>query len=224
MGANTNIIQQVEYVKPENRLNAIINCIGRTAPPVLIFAENKTDVDNIYEFLLIKGVEAVSVHSGKCQKERDLAIKYFKNGKGDVLVATGVASKGLDFPNVRHIINYDMPKDIENYVHRIGRTGRGIHKGLATTFINRECGEFILKDLKLLLKEAGQRIPPILQKLENPNELLHSEAGVLTGQRGCIYCGGLGHRVSDCPKHQHDKKSEFSKNGIISYRGFTANM
>merc|ERR1712061_85351 len=78
--ANANIIQQVEYVKSENRLNVIVNCIGRTAPPVLIFAENKTDVDNIYEFLLIKGVKAVSVHGEKCKIERDLAIKYFKNG------------------------------------------------------------------------------------------------------------------------------------------------
>ena len=56
--------------------------------------------------------------------ERDLAIKAFKEGRKDVLVATDVASKGLDFPHIQHVINFDMPEEIENYVHRIGRTGR----------------------------------------------------------------------------------------------------
>ena len=83
-------------------------------------------------------------------------------GKKDVLVATDVASKGLDFPDIQHVINFDMPDEIENYVHRIGRTGRCGKTGIATTFINKDQSESILLDLKHLLNEAKQRIPPVL--------------------------------------------------------------
>ena len=71
------------------------------------------------------------------QEERSLGYQGYKTGRKDVLVATDVASKGLDFPNIQHVINYDMPEDIENYVHRIGRTGRCGKTGIATTFINK---------------------------------------------------------------------------------------
>ena len=84
-------------------------------------------------------------------------------GSADVLVATDVASKGLDFPDIQHVINYDMPEEIENYVHRIGRTGRCGKTGIATTFINKKQTESILLDLKHLLVEAKQRLPPVLQ-------------------------------------------------------------
>ncbi len=80
-----------------------------------------------------------------------------------MLVATDVASKGLDFPDIQHVVNYDMPDEIENYVHRIGRTGRCGKTGIATTFINKNQSESILLDLKHLLKEARQRVPPVLQ-------------------------------------------------------------
>ena len=71
------------------------------------------------------------------QEERSQGYQAYKTGRKDVLVATDVASKGLDFPNIQHVINYDMPEDIENYVHRIGRTGRCGKTGIATTFINK---------------------------------------------------------------------------------------
>ena len=74
----------------------------------------------LQEYLLLKGVAAVSIHGGKSQEERNDAIKQFKELSKDVLVATDIAAKGLDFPDIQHVINYDMPKEIENYVHRIG--------------------------------------------------------------------------------------------------------
>ena len=82
---------------------------------VIIFAERKQDVDAIHEYLLLKGVDAVSIHGGKDQEERVAAVKMFRERQRDVLVATDVASKGLDFPEIMHVINYDMPEDIENY-------------------------------------------------------------------------------------------------------------
>ena len=77
-------------------------------------------MDDIHEYLLLKGVEAVAIHGGKDQEEREYAISSFKVGKKDVLVATDVASKGLDFPDIQHVINYDMPAEIETMYIGLG--------------------------------------------------------------------------------------------------------
>jgi ATP-dependent RNA helicase DDX41 len=92
-------------------------------------------------------------------------VDKFRASEKDVLVATDIASKGLDFPDIQHVINYDMPEDIENYVHRIGRTGRRGRTGVATTFVNKSIEEALLLDLKHLLLEAKQKIPEFLQTL-----------------------------------------------------------
>lgn len=136
----------------------ILTCLDKTPPPVLIFAEKKQDVDLIQEYLLLKGVTAAAIHGGKDQEERSAAVQAFQRGDKDVLVATDVASKGLDFPGIKHVINYDMPDDIENYVHRIGRTGRSGQQGVATTFVNKANDESVLLDLKHLLIEASQKV------------------------------------------------------------------
>ena len=104
----------------------------------------------------------------------------------------------LDFPDIKHVINYDMPDDIENYVHRIGRTGRGNAIGHATTFVNKSVETPVLLDLKHLLIEAKQQVPPFLATLESEEEkYLNLQAG---DDAGCSYCGGLGHRITACPK------------------------
>ncbi|KAJ5070790.1 atp-dependent RNA helicase ddx41-related [Anaeramoeba ignava] len=191
--ANLDVIQEVEYVKQEAKIPYLCECLQKTPPPVIIFCDSKQDVDDIHEYLLIKGISAVAIHSGKDQQERILAISQFKNGQKDVLVGTDIASKGLDFPNVRHIINFDMTKDIENYVHRIGRTGRCGKTGLATTFINKNQSESILLDLKHLLIEAKQKVPPVLLSLPDPQNELDMSLE-------CSFCSGLGHTIRDCPK------------------------
>ncbi|THD20812.1 ATP-dependent RNA helicase abstrakt [Fasciola hepatica] len=194
--ASMNVTQEVEYVKHEAKIPHLLQSLQKTAPPVIVFAERKQDVDAIHEYLLLKGVEAVSIHGGKDQEERVAAVTEFRAKHRDVLVATDVASKGLDFPDINHVINYDMPEDIENYVHRIGRTGRGHQRGLATTFINKSVDESTLLDLKHLLIEANQRVPEFLVELASVTE--HElEMG---GEVGCAYCGGLGHRITHCPK------------------------
>ncbi|CAH9080312.1 unnamed protein product [Cuscuta europaea] len=209
--ANLDVVQEVEYVKQEAKLNYLPDCLKKTPPPVLIFCENKADVDKVYEHMLLQGVEAVSIHGGRDQEEREHAISSFKSGKKDVLVATDVASKGLDFPDIQHVINYDMPAEIENYVHRIGRTGRCGKTGLATTFINNTQSPTTLLDLKRLLQEAKQRIPPVLAELETPGEGV--DDAIITnasGVKGCAYCGGLGHRICDCPKFEHQKRQQIA--------------
>lgn len=211
--ASLDVIQEVEYVKEEAKMVYLLECLQKTPPPVLIFAEKKADVDAIHEYLLLKGVEAVAIHGGKDQEERTKAIEAFREGKKDVLVATDVASKGLDFPAIQHVINYDMPEEIENYVHRIGRTGRSGNTGIATTFINKACDESVLMDLKALLLEAKQKVPPVLQVLHCGDESM-LEIG---GERGCAFCGGLGHRITDCPKLEAMQTKQVSNIGRKDY-------
>ena len=159
----------------------------------------------IHEYLLLKGVDAVSIHGGKDQDERNEAIAKYKTCEKDVLVATDIAAKGLDFPDIQHVINFDMPDEIENYVHRIGRTGRCGKTGVATTFINKAVEESSLLDLKSLLIEAKQRVPPVLQAIQDPFAD-EAELDKLGGVRGCAFCGGLGHRITDCPKRDKNAR------------------
>jgi ATP-dependent RNA helicase DDX41 len=217
--ANLDVIQEVEYVKKEAKIVYLLECLQKTPPPVIIFCERKNDVDEILEYLLIKGVEAVSIHGGKDQEERNEAIKLYKESKKDVLVATDIAAKGLDFPNIQHVINFDMPSEIENYIHRIGRTGRCGHTGIATTFINKDVEESILLDLKHLLIEAKQRVPPVLQALEDPEE---DDGLDVNGVTACPFCGGLGHRIANCPKLDKDARriSSSKKDSLAKNSGY----
>ncbi|KAI3463429.1 hypothetical protein Pfo_020092 [Paulownia fortunei] len=183
--ANLDVIQEVEYVNQGGqRLFTFLNACEDPAP--LSYMEGKI-------------------------KKREYAIASFKSGKKDVLVATDMASKGLDFPDIQHVINYDIPAEIEieNYVHRIGRTGRCGKTGIATTFINKNQSETTLLDLKPLLQEAKQRIPLVLAELNDPMEDAEAIANA-SGVKGCAYCGGLGHCMRDCPKLEHQKNMQIA--------------
>ena len=92
--ANLDVIQEVEYVKQEAKLVYLLSALQKTAPPVCIFSQRQKDVDDIHEYLLLKGVQAVSIHGGKDQQDRNMAIDLFKKGDKDVLIATDVAAKG----------------------------------------------------------------------------------------------------------------------------------
>ncbi|KAI0253925.1 P-loop containing nucleoside triphosphate hydrolase protein [Lactifluus subvellereus] len=191
--ANLDVLQVVEYVKQEAKMVYLLECLQKTAPPVIIFSDNKNEVDDIQEYLLLKGVEAVAIHGSKSVFHfASYAIKSFKSGAKDVMVASGVASKGLDFNDIQHVIIFSMPKEIEDYVHQIGRTGRSGKTGIATTFVNMNTPEQTLLDLKYLLMEAGQKVSPFLQTIEDSR-------AAQGGSRNAFHAG-LGHGISNCPK------------------------
>lgn len=195
--ANKRIQQDIEYVKQEAKLPHLLSAIDKTGPPVIIFAKRPQDVDSIHEFLLLKGLSVAAIHGQKHQDERSSAVEEFRMKKKDILLATDVASKGLDFKDIKHVINFDMPADIEDYTHRIGRTGRRGERGLATTFINKYVDESTLLDLKALLMEAGQKVPAFLSLVQSEAE---KTMDLDVNEKGCAYCGGLGHRIGNCPK------------------------
>lgn len=110
------------------------------------------------------GCNVSSIHGDRSQNDRNQALSSFRDGHTPILVATAVAARGLDIPNVKHVINFDLPNDIEEYVHRIGRTGRVGNLGLATSFFNDK-NRNIARNLYELMKETKQNIPDFLTKI-----------------------------------------------------------
>ena len=103
---------------------------------VLIFGRTKHGVEKLCQTLVKQGFKAESIHGDKNQNRRQSALKAFRDNHSQILVATDVAARGLDIPNVSHVINFEIPATYEDYVHRIGRTGRGDQVGTALTFVN----------------------------------------------------------------------------------------
>lgn len=128
----------------------------------MIFVETKKGADCLENFLEVNGCQVTSIHGDRSQNEREGALHSFRNGHTPILVATAVAARGLDIPNVKHVINFDLPNDIEEYVHRIGRTGRVGNLGLATSFFNDK-NRNIAGDLYELMVETKQDIPDFLK-------------------------------------------------------------
>eukprot|EP01084_Bolivina_argentea_P150409 262671_1 len=129
-----------------------------SVPLTLIFVEKKRDAARVEKELIRAGFDAMSIHGDRSQREREHALKMFRMGKVSLLVATDVASRGLDIPNVLYVINYDLPNNIDAYVHRIGRTGRCGNNGNAISFVN-ENNKPVIKSLMNLLKESKSEIP-----------------------------------------------------------------
>ncbi|KAG0262018.1 ATP-dependent RNA helicase ddx3x, partial [Mortierella polycephala] len=163
-----NITQKIEYVEDEDKRSVLLDILH--AQPkgdlglTLIFVETKRMADTLSDFLLSQNFPATSIHGDRTQRERERALDMFRSGRCPVMVATAVAARGLDIPNVTHVISYDLPTDIDDYVHRIGRTGRAGNTGTATAFLNRG-NKGVVRDLLDLLKEANQEIPGWLETL-----------------------------------------------------------
>jgi len=132
----------------------------------LVFVETKRMADMLSDFLMGNNFPATSIHGDRTQREREMALNTFRSGRTPIMVATAVAARGLDIPNVTHVINYDLPSDIDDYVHRIGRTGRAGNTGLATAFLNRG-NKNIVRELMDLLSEANQEVPAFLGSINS---------------------------------------------------------
>lgn len=132
-----NVQQDVIHIAPDQKRADVLEKLLRKDEfqKVLVFGRTKRGVDRLSKQLFKKGFKADSIHGDKTQSRRQRALRAFKENKVRILVATDVAARGLDIDNVSHVINYDMPSTHEDYVHRIGRTGRGNKRGIALTFV-----------------------------------------------------------------------------------------
>ena len=172
--ANENVEQTIYYVEEEEKILKLHEILQTIEGNVIIFLEKKKSVDKLEGFLLNRNYNAIGIHGDKLQSERQKAIKKFSSGEIPILVATDVASRGLDFPNVSYVFNFDMPKNIEDYIHRIGRTGRVGNKGKAISFYNennKQIGESLVKELR----KANQIIPDFLEEFDYSNQYYNDD-------------------------------------------------
>lgn len=179
-----NITQKVEYVEDVDKRSVLLDILHtHGAGLTLIFVETKRMADSLSDFLINQNFPATSIHGDRTQRERERALEMFRNGRCPILVATAVAARGLDIPNVTHVVNYDLPTDIDDYVHRIGRTGRAGNTGHSTAFFNRG-NRGVVRDLIELLKEANQEVPAFLETIARESSYGGGRGGRGGGGRG----------------------------------------
>ncbi|CAB4409753.1 unnamed protein product [Rhizophagus irregularis] len=174
-GTTSDITQKIMFVEDQNKRNSLVELLLKQPPSrTLIFVETKRGADSLDDYLYNQNFPTTSIHGDRNQREREDALLAFKTGKSPILIATAVAARGLDIKNVMHVINYDLCNEIDEYVHRIGRTARVGNKGLATTFYNEKNSEVATELVKILV-ECKQEIPHFLQSYVPPDNNLNFE-------------------------------------------------
>ncbi|KAM0498310.1 hypothetical protein ACHAP8_006398 [Fusarium lateritium] len=168
LAANHRITQVVEVVTEMEKRDRMIKHMEKVMEnkenKILIFVGTKRVADEITRFLRQDGWPALSIHGDKQQNERDWVLDQFKTGKSPIMVATDVASRGIDVRNITHVLNYDYPNNSEDYIHRIGRTGRAGAMGTAITLFTTD-NQKQARDLVNVLQEAKQQIDPRLVEM-----------------------------------------------------------
>ena len=163
MGATVqNITQQLYFLEETEKQLFLKNILKDITGLILIFAETKSTADSLNDYLLGIGKKCNTIHGNKTQPERERALNEFKSSKEAILVATDVASRGIDIPNVSFVINYDFPNNIQDYTHRIGRTGRIGNKGSSISFLTDK-NRNLFKEVYTILCESNQEIPEWLE-------------------------------------------------------------
>jgi ATP-dependent RNA helicase DeaD len=159
---NVPVIRQTFYqVVPAQKMDALFRVLDMETPgPTIIFCSTKRATEEVAEYLRGRGCLADGLHGDLNQRDRDRVMRRFKEGRVELLVATDVAARGLDIETVTHVINYDIPTDVESYTHRIGRTGRAGREGDAITLVTpREIGQLRFIERSTKAQIQAMRLP-----------------------------------------------------------------
>ncbi len=165
----THTVYPVEQKRKRELLSELIG--KQNWPQVLVFASTRESCDDLVAELNLDGIKSAVVHGDKAQGSRRRALREFTEGKLRVLVATEVAARGLDIPDLQYVVNYDLPFLAEDYVHRIGRTGRAGKSGMAISFVSRE-EERTLLEIEALIGQKIRRVMAKGYEVGNRDELI----------------------------------------------------
>lgn len=172
LAANHNIRQIIQICQEEEKETRIISLLKEVAADrtnkIIVFVETKKKVEDVLKLIRRENFAAISIHGDKSQPERDSVLNDFRTGKSSILIATDVAARGLDVEDVKYVINYDYPNSSEDYIHRIGRTGRCQQSGTAYTFFTNGNARQA-RELVGVLEEAGQKPETALLELARMN-------------------------------------------------------
>ncbi|TMW54488.1 hypothetical protein DOY81_000480 [Sarcophaga bullata] len=182
VGKPTERTEQIVYMMGENdKRKKLMEILSRGIdPPVIIFVNQKKGADVLAKGLEKLGYNACTLHGGKGQEQREYALAALKSGAKDMLVATDVAGRGIDIKDVSLVINYDMAKTIEDYTHRIGRTGRAGKTGCAISFVTKDDSQ-LFYDLKQCVMASPVSVCP--PELMNHPDAQHKPGTVVTKKR-----------------------------------------
>ncbi|KAF6725591.1 putative ATP-dependent RNA helicase DDX43 [Oryzias melastigma] len=191
LAAVDTVQQTITIVKEEEKKAFVIDFIRNLLPQdkIIIFAGKKIKVDDLSSDLCLQGLAVQSLHGDREQCDREEALKDFKNSRVRILIATDLASRGLDVHDITHVFNYDFPRNIEEYVHRVGRTGRAGRSGAAVTLVTREDWR-MAPELIPILERSGQEVPHDLVLMAERYEK-HKRERMMSNPRGE---GGRGRR------------------------------
>ncbi|KAK7252231.1 hypothetical protein RIF29_36042 [Crotalaria pallida] len=166
-GKATDLISQhVIMMKESEKIHKLHRLLDElNDKTAIVFVNTKKNADMVAKNLDKDGYRVTTLHGGKSQEQREISLEGFRTKRYNVLVATDVAGRGIDIPDVAHVINYDMPGNIEMYTHRIGRTGRAGKTGVATTFLTLHDTD-VFYDLKQMLIQSNSAVPPELARHE----------------------------------------------------------
>jgi len=197
-----NIEQRVMFVDPNHKRDLLLNILKRTSVGrVLVFTRTKRRADRLAKQLVQRGVSADALHSDKTQKARQRSLAAFEGGRTRVLVATDIASRGIDVEDISHVINFELPDDPENYVHRIGRTARAGAAGVALSFCGTEEVDR-LRSIERLIRTTltpDQEQPFHSRMAERHSEIKKPARSTMSTRRSIFRrgraAGGLGRRI-----------------------------
>ena len=190
-GKNKRIRQHVLFISEQQKKQTLIDLLRRKQPneKYLVFCNEKRGCDALKKVVENAQIRCGVLHGGKTQDQREAALENYKRGTFRILIATDVAGRGLDIPDVAHVVNFDMPLKIENYSHRIGRTGRAGKDGVASTLLT-DSDEAMFYELREYLEQTDADIP---QKLEK-HPAAHAKPASGTRAASCLLreleCGG----------------------------------
>eukprot|EP00299_Pterocystis_sp_00344_P020327 c9973_g1_i1.p1 GENE.c9973_g1_i1~~c9973_g1_i1.p1 ORF type:complete len:602 (-),score=96.87 c9973_g1_i1:54-1649(-) len=209
LSANANVKQIVEVVEESHKTQRLMNHVGYAASAslkTLIFCETKRGADTLCRQLRTGGLAALAIHGDKQQGERDWVLQEFREGKCMILIATDVAARGLDIKDIKVVINFDFPSCMEDYVHRVGRTGRAGATGTAISLLTIKHAR-LARELIKVLQETNQEVNPELYRLQGQGSSSSSHGsrgrwGGGGGYGGGGY-GGYGNGHGHGPAHGH---------------------
>ncbi|XP_051540007.1 probable ATP-dependent RNA helicase DDX4 [Myxocyprinus asiaticus] len=165
-GACSDVEQKIVLVNQYSKREQLLELLKVTGNErTMIFVETKRSADFIATFLCQEKIPTTSIHGDREQRERERALRDFRTGQCPVLVATSVAARGLDIEHVQHVVNFDLPSSIDEYVHRIGRTGRCGNLGRAMSFFDPEPDTPLARSLVKVLAGAQQEVPKWLEEI-----------------------------------------------------------